>query len=79
MEVPTGKAVPAFKALARAAIRWAFRGALAGFVMGLLVPRVGVFGDLEVWAVPILTAYFGALAGLTVGAAYRFLRWVYSG
>lgn len=79
MEVQTGKVVPALKALARAAIRWAFRGALAGFVIGLFVPRVGVFGDLEVWAVPILTAYFGALAGLTIGAAYRFLRWVYSG
>ena len=72
-----GKMVPAFKAIARAAIRWTIRGAVAGFVLGFVVPR-GVFGSLEIWAVPIVTAYLGALGGIITGAMYSVLRWVSS-
>lgn len=73
-----GKLMPTIKAIARAGISWALRGAVVGFVLGLFAPRGGVFASLEVWAVPVLTAYLGAMAGLAIGAVYRVLRWVYA-
>lgn len=62
----------------RVSIHWALRGAVAGSVVGLVVPRGGVFSSLEVWAVPALTAYLGAMAGIAIGAVYRIMRWVYA-
>ncbi|SMX43632.1 hypothetical protein COL8621_02351 [Actibacterium lipolyticum] len=62
-----GKLVPTIKAIACPGIRWALRGAVAGFVIGLLIPRAGAFISLEVWAVPVLSAYLGAMAGIAIG------------
>ncbi|MBE1282806.1 MAG: hypothetical protein GJ676_05805 [Rhodobacteraceae bacterium] len=73
-----GKLVPAIKAAARFAILWALRGAVAGFVIGLVIPRAGMFGSLEVWAAPVLSAFLGALVGVAIGAVYIVVRWVYS-
>ncbi len=78
LEANKGKLVPAIKAVARFVIRWSLRGALAGFVIGLVIPRAGMFGSLEVWAVPVLSAFLGALVGVAIGAVYIVVRWVYS-
>lgn len=76
VKASTDKLGPAIEAFVDAAIRWAVWGALAGFIAGFFVPRVLV-GALELWAIPIMTGFLGAFAGLTVGAAYRFLRWAF--
>lgn len=73
-----GKLIAACKAIARAALRWVFRGAVAGFILGWFVPMTGPFRWLEPWAVPFLTAYLGALAGLAIGTVHRIVRWTYS-
>jgi hypothetical protein len=72
------KLISACKAIAPAALRWAFRGAVAGFILGWFVPMTGPFRWLEPWAVPFLTAYLGSLAGLAIGTVHRIVRWVYS-
>ncbi|MEO1557073.1 MAG: hypothetical protein AAFS01_11625 [Pseudomonadota bacterium] len=72
----TDRLRPAVEALADAAIRWVFRGALAGFIAGFFVPRV-LFGDLEIWAIPLVTAFFGICCGLVIGVVYRVLRWAF--
>ncbi|MGH1458985.1 MAG: hypothetical protein ACRBBT_08790 [Paracoccaceae bacterium] len=76
IEANKGKLMPAIKAIARIGIRWALRGAVAGFTIGLVIPRVGAFSSLEVWAVPVLTAYVGAMAGIAIGAVYCVVRWI---
>lgn len=73
-----GKVVPAFEELIDTAFRWAVRGAMVGFILGLLIPRVGLFGNLEVWAIPIMTGFFGVWGGVAIGASFRVLRWVFS-
>lgn len=59
--------------------RWGVRGAMAGFVFGLIVPRLGVLSYYEIWAVPIVVAFFAAMAGAALGAVYGLLRWVFTG
>lgn len=59
--------------------RWGVRGAVAGFVFGLVVPRLGVLSYYEIWAVPIVVAFFAAMAGAALGAVYGLLRWVSTG
>lgn len=78
LEANKDKLLPAIKAVARFVIRWALRGAVAGFVIGLVIPRAGVFGSLEVWAVPVLSTFLGVLAGIAIGTVYRIVRWVFA-
>lgn len=78
IEAYARKIEPAIKAFVRTAIRWAARGAVAGFVVGLLTPRTALFGHLEVWAVPVLMAFFGVFGGLAIGAVYRVLHWTFN-
>ncbi|KEJ88186.1 hypothetical protein [Sulfitobacter donghicola] len=77
IEANKGKLVPTIKAVARIGIRWALWGAVAGFAIGLVIPRVGVFSSLELWAVPVVTAYVGAMAGIAIGTVCWAVRWVY--
>ena len=69
----------ALQAIIFTGARWGARGAVAGFVFGLVVPRIWVLSSLEIWAVPIMIAFFAAMAGLAIGAVYGFFRWVYTG
>ncbi|MEM7544633.1 MAG: hypothetical protein AAF367_03780 [Pseudomonadota bacterium] len=68
----------ALQAIIFTGARWGARGAVAGFVFGLVVPRLGVLSYYEIWAVPIVVAFFAAMAGVATGAVYGFVRWVIS-
>lgn len=69
----------ALQAIIFTGARWGVRGAVAGFVFGLVVPRLGILSYYEIWAVPIVVAFFAAMAGVAMGAVYGFLRWVLAG
>ena len=69
----------ALQAIIFTGARWGVRGAVAGFVFGLVVPRLGVLSFYEIWAVPIVVAFFAAMAGTALGAVYGLLRWVFTG
>lgn len=69
----------ALRAIIFAGARWGVRGAAAGFVFGLVVPRLGVLSYYEIWAVPIVVAFFAAVTGVAIGAVYGLLRWLFSG
>ncbi|NVK96705.1 hypothetical protein KQ247_14835 [Ruegeria pomeroyi] len=69
----------ALQAIIFTGARWGVRGAMAGFVFGLIVPRLGVLSYYEIWAVPIVVAFFAAMAGVALGSVYGLLRWVFTG
>ncbi|WBU57772.1 hypothetical protein [Paracoccus sediminicola] len=68
----------ALQAIIFTGARWGVRGAGAGFVFGLVVPRLGVLSYYEIWAVPIVVAFFFAMAGVALGAVYGLMRWLFS-
>lgn len=78
IEASKSKLVPAIKAVFRIAISWALRGALAGIILGFALPRTGMTNSFEDWFIFALIAYWGAIAGLIIGAVYRTLSWLYT-
>ena len=69
----------ALQAIIFTGARWGVRGAVAGLVFGFVVPRLGVLSYYEIWAVPIVVAFFAAMAGVALGAVYGLLRWFFTG
>ena len=79
IEANKGALRSALQAIIFTGARWGMRGAVTGFVFGLVVPRVGVLSYYEIWAVPIVVAFFAAMAGAALGAVCGLLRWIFIG